>query len=76
MLREGRKDQQHQMRADIGKKRVFSVYVQITLRLDIVVWSQKPKIILAVEPTGPLEERRGEAYQRKKKTYAELITTF
>lgn len=70
MLREGRKDQQHQMRADIGKKRVFSVYVQITLRLDIVVWSQKPKIILAVEPTGPLEERRGEAYQRKKKTYA------
>ncbi|VDI22183.1 Hypothetical predicted protein [Mytilus galloprovincialis] len=63
------------MRADIGKKLVFQECVQTTLRLDIVVWSQPSKMIVAIGLTVPWEERCEEAYQQKKEKYTELMTT-
>jgi hypothetical protein len=61
-----------EMRVDLGRKLVFPDIVHTTLRPDIVLWSETPKVVILVELTVPWEERTEEAYERKMAKYQEL----
>jgi len=61
------------MEVDLGKRLVFPDIVQTTLRPDIVLWSRTGKKLIAIELTVPWETRCGEANERKRAKYTELM---
>lgn len=47
--------------------------VEISLRPDIVIFSEALKQVVMLEPTVPWEERMEEASERKREEYTELV---
>ena len=61
------------MRADLGKKLIFPREIaSITLRPNIVMWSESIRSVAMVELTVPWEERVEEAHHSKKTKYEGL----
>lgn len=52
------------MRVDLNKRLIFP---------DIVLWSERGKKIILIELTVPWEEGCGEAHERKRAKYQELL---
>ena len=57
---------------DLNKRLIFPGPVQTTLRPDLVLTSNKNKIVVMIELTVPWESRCEEAYERKKAKYSDL----
>ena len=62
-----------QLEVDLDRKLRFPEIVPTNLRPDMVLWSAAMKIII-IELTVPWEERCGEANERKRTKYDELMT--
>ena len=62
-----------QLEVKLDRKLRFPEIVPTNLRPDLVLWSAAMKIIVFIELTVPWEERDGEADERKRYQYDELI---
>lgn len=63
-----------EMRVDLGRQLKFPEEIAvISLRLDIVLWSQSTKQVTLIELTVPWEGRVEEAHERKLGKYQALI---
>ncbi|XP_063420791.1 uncharacterized protein LOC134706007 [Mytilus trossulus] len=62
-----------QLEVDLGKKLQFPDIVPTNLRPDMVLWSSGSKKVMIIELTVPWEERCGEANERKRAKYDELL---
>ena len=63
-----------QVDVDLDRKLRFPEIVPTNLRPDMVLWSATMKKIVIVELTVPWEERCGEANERKRAKYDQLMT--
>ena len=63
-----------QLDVDLDRKLRFPEIVPTNLRPDIVLWSATMKKIIIIELTVPWEESCGEANERKRAKYDELMT--
>ena len=62
-----------QLKVDLDRKLRFPEVVPTNLRPDMVLWSTAMKKIVIIELTVPWEERCGEANERKRAKYDELM---
>ena len=63
-----------QLEVDLDRKLRFPEIVPTNLRPDMVLWWAAMKKIVIIELTVPWEERCGEASERKRAKYHELMT--
>ncbi|KAL3983720.1 WAS protein family, member 3 [Sarotherodon galilaeus] len=62
-----------QMQVDLDQRLIFpSEIITTTLRPDLVLWYNSPKLAYIIELTVPWEEAFEEAFERKKLRYANL----
>ena len=61
------------MRVDLNNRLVFPDIVQMTLRLELVLFARSRKIIIMVELTVPWETRIESAHELKRSKYTDLL---